>query len=443
MLKSISFPFDLVFWSEHDVGSSDFIYEDPLALDYLAQQVGNWLFPHFTTRTSRAQNYLVVAYGLMLADDAIKKYDYPGDDKTRIKLFERWEKFWALACMEHHNGDIKPGHKDSMRGIMGAIKNWKQSGQLSLDFELISRQRDLGSLGAYISSLRAYGLVKRGGYTVTHTAEDILRGFWRSNSTICHEYALKMIQLNNNKVSRLYKNIQLAKLGKYSCLSSISTRKNLQDKLWEILFDNAPDTSTLPLAKAITMASRDSNFKDKDTEKILTGILSGRWGKLDEENTNLVRLAVSFGHLRCNLLDTFNNAYASINEHQVNFNDVASNVFSGKQYEKLKKACGKFLSDADTGLHKFKSLQFHGPGFIKLIKEISNGSEAACLRSILKYHKQVQEVRNGSTWLELEQGNIVKLNLTSIDYDTQTSFHNFKLSSVRRLLTDLGRLNED
>jgi hypothetical protein len=41
------------------------------------------MFRGFTTRTSRAQYYAVVLYGLHLADVAIGTYGYPSDDKTR------------------------------------------------------------------------------------------------------------------------------------------------------------------------------------------------------------------------------------------------------------------------------------------------------------------------------------------------------------------------
>src|SRR5262249_25502457 len=88
-----------LFWSAPLGVDSDFTAEDPLALDYLAQQVGLWLFRGFTTRTARAQNYAVVAYGLRLAEKAVDRYGYPGDDETRTRLFERWERFWALATL--------------------------------------------------------------------------------------------------------------------------------------------------------------------------------------------------------------------------------------------------------------------------------------------------------------------------------------------------------
>ena len=55
-----------LFWSAPLEKSQDFSAEDPLALDYLSQQIGLWLFPGFTSRTSRAGYYVMVMYGLSL-----------------------------------------------------------------------------------------------------------------------------------------------------------------------------------------------------------------------------------------------------------------------------------------------------------------------------------------------------------------------------------------
>ena len=113
-LKSLP---DGLFWSAPLTSDSDFTAEDPLALDYLGQQVGLWLFPGFTTRTSRAQYYAVVLYGLHLADRAVRVYGYSGDDETRTRLFERWERFWALATLECRNGTLERGDDDRARGV--------------------------------------------------------------------------------------------------------------------------------------------------------------------------------------------------------------------------------------------------------------------------------------------------------------------------------------
>jgi hypothetical protein len=78
-----------MFWSAPHALDSDFTPEDPLALDYLGQQVGLWLFKGFTTRTSRAQNYAVVLYGLDLADKAVSKYEYPSRRARRCGRYGR------------------------------------------------------------------------------------------------------------------------------------------------------------------------------------------------------------------------------------------------------------------------------------------------------------------------------------------------------------------
>src|SRR5690606_28701552 len=114
-LLALAEPPEGIFWSAPLALDSDFTAEDPLALDYLGQQVGLWLFRGFTTRTTRAQNYAVVLYGLHLADKAIAAYGYPGDDETRTRLFERWERFWALATLEFRGGQLERGDEDAMR----------------------------------------------------------------------------------------------------------------------------------------------------------------------------------------------------------------------------------------------------------------------------------------------------------------------------------------
>lgn len=140
-----------LFWSAPLASDSDFTAEDPLALDYLGQQVGLWLFRGFTTRTGRAQNFAVVLYGLHLADEAVRKYGYPGDDKKRTELFERWERFWALATLESRKGQLPRGDEDAMRGVQGATRAWFPGPKpLPLDFPLIERQSELGGLGAYL-----------------------------------------------------------------------------------------------------------------------------------------------------------------------------------------------------------------------------------------------------------------------------------------------------
>ena len=63
-LLSLDRPDHFLTWNTRLEDDADFLPLDPLALDYLGQQVGLWLFPALTTRTDRAQYFAVVIYGL-------------------------------------------------------------------------------------------------------------------------------------------------------------------------------------------------------------------------------------------------------------------------------------------------------------------------------------------------------------------------------------------
>jgi hypothetical protein len=77
VLAPLSKPEAALFWAAPAPADSEFSPEDPLALDYLGQQMGLRLLPRLTTRTSRAQYYAVVLYGLHLAELAIAEYGLP------------------------------------------------------------------------------------------------------------------------------------------------------------------------------------------------------------------------------------------------------------------------------------------------------------------------------------------------------------------------------
>jgi len=104
-LSLLTSPQKSVFWSAPAEFAGDFVIEDPLAFDYLSQQVGYWLFGSLTTRTSRAQYFAMVLYGLHLVDEAVRGKDV--DDETRKRIFERWERFWALAIHEYRGGEFE------------------------------------------------------------------------------------------------------------------------------------------------------------------------------------------------------------------------------------------------------------------------------------------------------------------------------------------------
>ena len=444
-LAALEAPPEGLFWSEPLSLESDFKKEDPLALDYLGQQMGLWLFRGFTTRTNRAQYYAVVLYGLHLADKAVRKYGYPGDDGTRTRLFERWERFWALATLEFRGGALERGDEDAMRGVRGATRAWRGGNTpLPLDFPLISRQSELGGLGAYLSSLREYGLVFPGSLRVTPAAGEIIDSFWsepreRNWGHLYEEYAFKALDLESPTVARSSGRLTLAGLGKRSRLSSLVRRKRTaqQGRLWNALFVAARDGSTHPLAERLVAAHSDGVDAP---ETLLEGLLVGRWEKLASDLFNKVEVALAFGRLARALLRRFDRAYGYVDEHGwvADFDAVAEASFLGNEAAELHGLCKTVRSAHDT--HRFRNLQYHGPDFLKLVEKLTTSDATDSLNHLLEFHRSVQRSRRGGgAWLRVEQGKLVVQVTGYNGHKSEPGFPGLKLHVVRRLLADLGR----
>ena len=445
-LEILDAPPNGLFWSAPLGLDSDFTAEDPLALDYLGQQVGLWLFQGFTTRTARAQYYAVVLYGLSLADKAVRRYGYLGDDETRTRLFERWERFWALATLEFRDSQLPRGDEDAMRGIRGATHAWfRGSRPLPLDFPLIARQNELGGLGAYLASLRLYGLVFPGSLRVTPAANLILDAFWseqgeRDMTRVYEDYAIEALDFRKSTIARERGRLTLAGIGKASRLSSLvqRSRTKQQSRIWEALFPAARDGSTLPLAERLIAAHQDGV---NEPEPLLESLLAGRWGDLAPSVSGKVEVALAFGRLARVLLSRFNRAYGHIDQHGwvADFNDVAVASFPSDEMEVLRSVCSGVLKATENG--RFRKLQFHGPELLKLLVTLADAGPNDCLTHLLDFHRGVQRSRRGGgAWLRDEQGKIVMQVPGYNGYKSDASFPSFKLNIVRQLLADLGRL---
>ena len=435
-----------LFWSAPLGLDSDFTAEDPLALDYLGQQVGLWLFRGFTTRTARAQYYAVVLYGLHLADKAVRHYGYLGDDETRTRLFERWERFWALATLESRNGQLSRGDEDAMRGVRGATRAWfSGSRPLPLDYPLIARQNELGGLGAYLASLREYGLVFPGSVRVTPAANVILDAFWsekgeRDVTHLYEEYALEALDFGKATITRERGRLTLAGIGKASRLSSLvqRSRTKQQSRFWEALFLAARDGSTLPLAERLIAAHHDGI---DESEPLLKGLLAGRWGTLPPSVSGKVEVALAFGRLARVLLSRFDRAYGYIDQHGwvADFNDVASASFPSDEMNVLRSVCSGVLQATES--LRFRQLQFHGPELLTLLAKLAHAGPNDCLNYLLHFHRSVQRSRRGGgAWLREEQGKVVMQVSGYNGYKSDAAFPSFKLNVVRQLLDDLGRV---
>ena len=127
-----------------------------------------------------ARYYSVVCYGLMICEKAIEKYGYSMNDKTVSRLYELYEKYWAYAVVISYEGNIKErdDNEKELRGKRGAIKAVSNGLKtLGDSYRLLSRQLELGGLGAYRSSLEKFGLIKSSSLSLTMRGHELAESF--------------------------------------------------------------------------------------------------------------------------------------------------------------------------------------------------------------------------------------------------------------------------
>lgn len=445
-LISLERPERSLFWTARVTDTGELTTEDPLGLDYVAQQVGLLLLPALTTRSTRAQAYAMVLFGLSLAERAVERFGYPNTEEVKRELFERWERFWALATLEFRGGPLPRGDWDSMRGIRGAKAAWKSTGdKLPLDFQLISRQQELGHLGAYLAPLRRSGLVVDGGIRPTPAALEILEAFWdepgeNKQRSRYEEFALAALEPGRTKIERKYGNLTLAKVGERSRLLSLINlgRAHQQGRLFTAVFERARDRHTAPVAGLVEAAAVAGVA---GSQEILDGALAAQFGHIATDLAELLVTARAFGKYMQALLVAFDRAYATIDRGGWTMprKDVASAAFTSAHLDALQTAAKRLLDAPSVG--EIRRFPMHGTACLRLAADLAGVGPDSALELLLAYHATVQrDRRRGAGWMREEGGKLV-LNVTSYTaHPDGARFPSFKLDAVRTLLTDMGRL---
>jgi hypothetical protein len=444
-LVSLERPDRFLAWNTRLDDDADFLPLDPLALDYLGQQVGLWLFPALTTRTDRAQYFAVVLYGLSLVERALETYGERGDDETRTALFERWERFWALSVLESHGSKLQRGHPDAFRGIRGASRTWRAGDSpLPLDYPLISRQQELGGLGAYLSSLRENKLVLAGGYRPTPLARELVEAFWDEPDSGAHRsryegFALAALDRTRSKIDRKVGGITLAEVGRRSRLMSLLERERTrqQQRLSLRVIEEGPAPTARIVALIETAASRGS----VDADVVIKEALAGELGALSAEDQELLTFALRFGEVARATLAGFHALYGAVTDHGwvVDRSRAMAMAFPADRCAEISRACAAFL-DAPM-LHRFRELPVHAAGFVRLVTSLRRCSPTEAFAAFLRFHTEVQlQRRSGPAWLHVEGEKLI-VDVTGYSgYRTGASFPNLRFGVVQRLLRDLGRL---
>jgi hypothetical protein len=446
MLAPLENPINSLCWVAPAADNPELTSEDPLALDYVSQQVGLMVLPTLTTRSSRAQAYAMVVYGLQLAERAIETYHYPATDELRRELFERWERFWALATLEFRQGQLPRGDWDSMRGVRGARNAWRSgTSSLPLDFQLISRQQELGNLGAYLAPLRRSGLVIEGTLRPGPGALELIDAFWDEPSENRHrgryeDYALQALKREETRIERSHSRLSLAQVGRQSRLTSLVERNRTeqQRRLFEALFERARDPHTFVVSRLVESAARIGLFASSD---ILDAALDGRLGKLSDELAALLLTARRFGEVMQQLVGAFDRIHACLDGAGwvAPRERIAREAFDAASLETLRSACADLL--AAPQVSAIRRLPMHGAACLRLVESLTDADALAALDRLLAYHSDVQrERRRGEGWIRNDAGKLVLVVTSYTARPDAARFPSFKLDVVRTLLTDLGRL---
>lgn len=437
-----------LFWAQPRIPSGDFTPEDPLAIDYIGQQIGNWLWPGFTTRTSRTGYYVVVVYGLKIAEELAHEQGLPLTDDSIRSIFERWEKLWALAVCRWHDGDISGA--DAPRGKQGVQRylQGNRSGPFRLDYKLLSRQLELGALGAYLTSLRAHGLVARDRLRPTPLGLELSSWMWRAsdgNPAACDTYVKEALTPDTVTVPERLGRATLSSIGAHGRLSKLASNDKLRKRMWEMFFSGHPPPQSLaqlrPMADMLAAAHAEGC---SDTRSFLHGVLVSQWGEAHDELRAVVRIAVSFGDLSAYLRAVFDTIYKTVQEGglQASMRDLTAALASSGALDELPRRAGAFLAIPEAQ-SRLGGLSMHGDTLLYALREIAGAGSEDVVDAILGYHLKVQRDRKkDGGWLRRD-GDLVLMErggYASWSLNPDAWVVGYKTAPVLQLLKDLGRV---
>jgi hypothetical protein len=427
----------------HDGG--DFAPEDPLAVDYIGQQLGNRLWPGFTTRTSRAFYYVVVCYGLRVAERLLQAHGLASQEEQVRAWFLRWEKLWALAVCAAHDGAIPP--VDAMRGLRGVTRAWRARGnRLPLDYQLISRQVELAGLGAYLTSLREHRLVAATSLRLTPVGVELANRMWgNSRRGELDAFVARALEPGRVNAPERVGRVTLRSLGQQAGLSVIRRRPDLQTHLGHLLLDGHPPPPTLrnlpEMARHLAAACADEAH---GARTFLTGVLASRWGAPSPAVAENARVAIVFGDVASEIRAVFDRAYRHVAEAGLRapLTDVAAAALPDEARAQLARCLSAYAA-APAAARILRSLPVHGQAFASALADFDTRRPVALVERLLTFHRDVQRARGKSgVWLRLD-GNLALLELAGYrtwHLDGAAWVVGYKQGTMTELLRDLGRV---
>lgn len=125
---------------------------------WLANYCCQVLLPELREQDITAQ----LCYGIYISNRYLQEKGRIHYEKDVLEAFKLYERYWARAVVEYYAGELyeRDGKERDFRGKRGALRAYNdESG--SLNYHFLTRQLELGGLGAYRSSLEDLELIKK------------------------------------------------------------------------------------------------------------------------------------------------------------------------------------------------------------------------------------------------------------------------------------------
>lgn len=431
-------------WTKYSPLENESSIQDPLAFDYFAQVLGNVVLPSFTTRTSRARYYSMVCYGIYISRKYLLLQGDTFFEKDILEIFKLYEKYWARAVVESYDGKLyeRDGKEIGFRGKRGALKAYSDGlTSIGNDFKLLTRQLELGGLGAYRTSMESLDLIDNS-LSLTHKGMNLAESFIDN-----HIYDKLVLKAIDDKRVILKEGMgSLKSLGYHTRLDGFITYEGYhlaeRELLRHHILDNPKNNASI---------NKIYNCYDYENYNVLSTIenIIKIEGSSDEEkkvtegfNTILSfeRLAVILNGLWCTVIKSAEERYGtiSVNDCVASCREYLDFIFENKIFNQL-------VTKVNYGTI-VESL--HGQAFYNVISKYikdENIDYVNFLIDLIKYHNNVMEKRRSGSWVVLDGMNIVVL--SGYDYPKRYEgleyLHDYKISNIISLIEDTGWMPND
>jgi len=433
-------------WTKYGPLEDETSILDPLAFDYFAQLLGNVVLPSFTTRTSRARYYSMVCYGIYISNIYLQKKGKIYYEKDVLDAFKLYEKYWARAIVEHYDGKLyeRDGKERELRGKRGALRAYNDK-TVSLNFRFLTRQLELGGLGAYRSSLEDLELIKED-LNLTHKGMNLAKNF--INISTYDKLVLRA--MNEEKIIMKEGKGTLSSFGFHGSLDGrineasakyfVPVHQVEMNLLREYILDNPKNNAAITYIYENLNAGYPMNIVEQISiqnaktdigKKVILGF-----------NTILAfeKLAIIINRIWCVIIRT------------------AEEYLGKLTIDQAIAGCREHLDLLSEGQHIIRLLEqteyikivnsFHGSSFALFINGFQNMTKneyGNFLTELTKYHTSVMKRRNSGTWIVLDGSDIIVT--SGYDYPRKTErlefLHGYKISNISMLINDTGWVPDD